>query len=151
MLAAAVILIILLLVAAYYKNERSRSEHLMIRVTPEHACDLQKSACSLETPNGGRVTLNITPKPIPLVQELTIEVQIASMQAQQVAIKFNGTDMDMGPNNVTLQAQEQGVFTGNGLLPVCIRNRMQWQAEVYVQTERGIIIAPFIFATQKTY
>lgn len=151
MLILSVILIIALLSIAYYKTELGNKNNLLLRVEADRSCDLQKNACSLKIPDGGVVTLSMEPRPIPLVQELNIKVQTLSINAEKIAIKFNGTDMNMGPNNVTLMAQENGIFTGTGMLPVCIRNSMEWQAEVYVQTEDGIIIAPFIFETRKKY
>ena len=57
--------------------------------------------------------------------------------------------MNMGPNNVTLKPQQPGLYSGQGMLPVCIRNSMEWQADVYVQTDEGIFVAPFIFVTRK--
>lgn len=151
MLILSVVLIVILISAAYYKTELGKNNNLILKMIPDKSCDLQKNACSLKMPNGGQVTLAIEPRPIPLVQKLNINVRTSAINAEKIAVKFNGTDMNMGPNNVTLSAQENDVFTGTGMLPVCIRNSMEWQAEVYVQTDDGIIIAPFIFQTRKKY
>jgi len=151
MLVLSAALITILIAAAYYKTELTRKNNLIVRAEPDKSCDLQKSACSLTIPDGGTVLLDIEPRPIPLVQGLKIKVQTSSIDAEKIAIKFNGTSMNMGPNNITLLARGSGVFTGQGMLPVCIRNSMEWQADVYVQTDEGIIIAPFIFVTRKKY
>ena len=47
------------------------------------------------------------------------------------------------------QTNAPNKFMGSGMLPVCIRNSMEWQADVYLQTSEGIVLAPFIFVTRK--
>lgn len=149
MLAVSGLLIAALLFAGYYKVEMARKNNIIARVEPDKACDLQKKACSLALPNGGQVTLEIKPRPIPLVKNLKIKVHTNDIDAEAVSVDFKGTTMNMGPNNVTLKAQHPGLYGGQGMLPVCIRNSMEWQADVYVQTGEGIIVAPFIFVTRK--
>ena len=72
-----------------------------------------------------------------------------AIDVDAVAVDFKGTTMNMGPNNVTLKNIQKGSYSGNGMLPVCIRNSMEWQADVYLQGKEGIIVAPFIFVTRK--
>ena len=150
MLAVSGVLISILIAATYYKTELSKKEQVIARIQPDKSCDLQESACKLTLPEGGVVTLSIEPRPIPLVQKLNISVNTQSIKPESVAVDFKGTTMNMGPNNVTLKAQTADLFTGDGMLPVCIRNKMEWQADVYLKTDKGIIVAPFIFETIKT-
>ncbi len=152
----SVVLIGVLLSLAYYKNQQAQSQQVLLRLTVDQSCDLQKSDCSLKWAEG-EITLSITPRPIPLVKPLQIAVQLKSRpeaetkQVQGVTVDFKGTTMNMGPNNVKLIESAPNTWTGSGMLPVCIRNQMEWQADVYLQTEQGIIIAPFIFITRKHY
>ena len=156
----SVVLIGVLLSLAYYKNQQAKSQQVLLRLTVDQSCDLQKADCTLKWPEG-EVTLSITPRPIPLVKPIQIAVQLKSRsvsesepeskQIQGVTVDFKGTTMNMGPNNVKLTESSPNVWTGSGMLPVCIRNQMEWQADVYLQTEQGIIIAPFIFLTRKHY
>lgn len=149
MLTASGVLIAILIVAAYYKIELAKKSHILAQIEPDKSCDLQKSACELSIPTGGKISLSIEPRPIPLVQKLAIQVNTQSIEAESIAVDFKGTTMNMGPNSVTLKAQTPGQFGGQGMLPVCVRNRMEWQADVYIQTNEGIIVAPFIFETWK--
>ena len=149
MLAVSGLLIVIMLFAAYYKTEQARKNTIISKVEPDKTCDLQKNACSLNLPGGAKVTLSIAPKPIPLVKKITITVNTSLIDAENVAVDFKGTTMNMGPNNVTLKSAQPGVYTGQGMLPVCIRNSMEWQADVYLQTSEGIVVAPFIFETRK--
>lgn len=148
MLLVSGFLVIALLFAGYYKIELARKSNVIARIEPDKSCDLQKKACSLKLPNGGEVTLSIEPRPIPLVQTFNIKVQTESIAAEAVTVDFKGTTMNMGPNNVSL-VQHADNFSGQGMLPVCVRNSMEWQADVYVQTNDGVFVAPFIFVTRK--
>lgn len=143
------LLIIALLFAGYYKVELARKNNIIAQVEPDKSCDLQKTACSLVLPDGSKVTLDIQPKPIPLVKTFNISVTANTAKTEAVAVDFKGTTMNMGPNNVKLKTSGPDAFTGQGMLPVCIRNSMEWRADVYIQTNDGIIIAPFIFVTRK--
>ena len=149
LLGISALLIVALLFAGYYKIELAKKNNVIARVAADKSCDLQKTACKLKLPNGGAVTLDIQPRPIPLVQTLNIKVNTDVIKAEAVTVDFKGTTMNMGPNNVKLSASNPDLYSGKGMLPVCIRNSMEWQADVYIQTDEGIVIAPFIFVTRK--
>lgn len=149
MLVISSFLIATLLFAGYYKIEIAKKNNIIARIEPDKSCDLQLKACSLKIPNGGEVTLVIEPRPIPLVQNFKIQVKSSGINAEAISVDFKGTTMNMGPNNVTLEQQQPGIYAGKGMLPVCIRNSMEWQADVYIQTDEGIFVAPFIFVTRK--
>lgn len=149
MLSISGVLIVALLFAGYYKVEMAKKNNVIAQIEPDKSCDLQKTACTLKLPGGGEVTLDIQPKPIPLVQNINIIVNTDVIKAEAVSVDFKGTTMNMGPNNVRLKSSTPNVYSGKGMLPVCIRNSMEWQADVYLQTSEGIIIAPFMFVTRK--
>lgn len=149
MLGISGVLIAALLFAGYYKIEIARKNNIIAQLMPDKSCDLQKTACSLKLPNGGEVMLDIQPRPIPLVQNIDIKVNTMAIKAEAIAVDFKGTTMNMGPNNVKLMTLTPDSYSGKGMLPVCIRNSMEWQADVYIQTSEGIVIAPFIFVTRK--
>lgn len=153
MLSASVILILVLFAVAYYKVQLSKSQNVIVQTEPDRSCDLQKSVCSVNIPGGGEVSFSIEPRPIPLVSKINLNVDINTIKAKAVSVDFQGTTMNMGPNNAALKKKSMGEdhssFQGTGMLPVCIRNSMEWKAQVFVQTEEGIIIVPFIFVTHK--
>lgn len=149
MLSISGVLIVALLFSGYYKVEMAKKNNVIAQIEADKSCDLQKTACTLKLPGGGEVTLDIQPKPIPLVQNINITVNTDVIKAEAVSVDFKGTTMNMGPNNVRLKSSTPNVYSGKGMLPVCIRNSMEWQADVYLQTSEGIIIAPFLFVTRK--
>ena len=67
----------------------------------------------------------------------------------RVLVDFTGVDMNMGFNRVELQPQGDSGFAGEGMLPVCVRMRMQWQARVLMETERGLVSADYRFWTAR--
>ncbi len=152
MLLISSCLIIILAIAGYYKIEMAKKSNIIARVELDKSCDLQEKPCQLKLPNGGEVTLSIEPRPIPLVQKFTIDVKTRNIDAEAISVDFKGTTMNMGPNSATLKLIQQSnpssaSFSGSGMLPVCIRNSMEWQADIYIQTSDGIYVAPFVFVT----
>ncbi len=153
MMSASVILILLLLAAAYYKIQLSETRDIIFQAEPDPACDLQKNACIVRIPDGGVISFSIEPRPIPLVTKLTLKVDLKAIDARAVNVDFQGTTMNMGPNSVLLNSvsrdEAHRSYQGSGMLPVCIRNHMEWKAQVFVQTDEGVMVVPFLFVTHK--
>lgn len=147
MWAIAGVLVIAIAGAVTYKMKVSQSSQVISRAELDPGCDLHKDACKLTLPGGGEITLSIQPRPIPVVQQLAIEVETKSVDAKAITIDFSGVDMNMGVNRFTLKGKQAGSYMGSGILPVCVRSRMVWEAKVLVQTDEGILEAPFRFET----
>ena len=116
-----------------------------LTVEPDAACNLQEGACSASLPGGGRVTLTIGTRPIPLVKAFPLTVEAAG--ASRVEIDFAGVDMDMGFNRPLLREDAPGLFSGEATLPVCVTGRMSWQATVLVDLPGSRVAIPFRFVT----
>ena len=149
MIAAAVILALTLAFSVYYKNQLAKSESIIAELELDQSCDLHNEACSLNLPNGGRVSFSIEPRPIPLLQTIQLKVDVESIEASTITVDFQGTTMNMGLNRFGLKSTGAGSFQGTGALPVCIRNSMEWKAQVMIKTPDGVYIAPYTFVTQK--
>ena len=120
----------------------------VIAVAPlDPECDLQAGPCTAVFPDGGRVRFGIEPRPIPVVQPLVLRVRTEALEASRVEVDFSGVDMNMGFNRATLHREGPGTYRGKGILPVCVRARMAWEARVLVQTPEGTLAAPFRFDT----
>jgi hypothetical protein len=113
-------------------------------------CRLRQGPCTANFAEGGTVTLAIEPQGIPVVAPLSIRVDLAGLQALGVELDFAGADMNMGYNRVALEPMGDGRYQGKGMLPVCVRDRMTWEAKVLVQTSAGLMVAPFRFETSRT-
>lgn len=111
------------------------------------ACDLRAGPCSSRFPDGGTVRFSLEPRTLPPVAPLRIAVDLEELSAELVELDFAGTDMNMGFNRVQLAQVGPGRYEGQGMLPVCVRNRMGWEAKVLVHTSSGLLVAPFRFET----
>ena len=118
-----------------------------VTAVAEPGCDLQRKACPAALPQGGRLELSITPRPIPLLQTLRVEVTVSGVEAKKVEVDFAGESMNMGFNRSQLAAAGGGRHAGETSLPVCVSGGMTWVATVMVETDRQRIAVPFRFDT----
>ena len=116
---------------------------------PLDDCDLQQHACRRKLPGGGEVAFSITPRPIPLVSPLKLRVEVQGAPVRKVEVDFSGVSMNMGYNRPVLKPAGQGVFEGEGFLPVCIRQRMDWEAKVCLHMPGRVLAIPYRFDTVK--
>ena len=115
----------------------------------DSGCDLRAGPCHSELPGGGSVSFAIKTPGIPLVKPLDLEVRLTGIEASKVEVDFIGIDMNMGFNRPRLSVKEGGVYGGTGMLPVCVRVAMEWEARVLITSPRGLLAAPFRFITVK--
>ncbi|MCX8145068.1 MAG: hypothetical protein N3C59_01885 [Azovibrio sp.] len=136
------LLALLLGLGAWLGPRLARSGEQVLPVVP---CDLNRGPCALDLPGGGRLQVEITPRPIPVLQPLALQVSLAGRAAKTVRLDFSGVDMDMGFNQVSLRPLGGGRFAGQGNLPICITGAMRWQAAVLIETDSGSLSVPFHF------
>ena len=110
-------------------------------------CDLRAGPCTGVFADGGKVSFSISPEEIPVVKPLRFEVRLEGVEARDVEVDFQGVDMNMGYNRARLKPSGKGRFSGTGMLPVCVRYAMEWEARVLLLTDRGVLAAPFRFIT----
>jgi hypothetical protein len=113
------------------------------------ACDLRSGPCTSRLPAGGTITFAIEPRAIPVMEPVRLEVRVEGPSAGGVEVDIAGVDMNMGFNRPALAAQGGGRFAGETTIPVCVRNRMDWEAKVLVRTPDGIVAAPYRFSTYR--
>jgi hypothetical protein len=62
-------------------------------------------------------------------------------------VDFSGVDMDMGFNRVRLEPVGKGSYSANGMLPVCVRDAMEWEAKVLLRSQEGLSSVAYRFIT----
>lgn len=107
-------------------------------------CDLNKGACT-QTLGGVEVTLEVTPKPVKAMQELSFKITLAGKlppapKAPYIDLGMPG--MKMGPNRVQLKSAANHTYEGRGVIVRCPSGRRIWQATVIIP---GVGQADFIF------
>lgn len=116
-------------------------------VQPDAACDLQREACTVQLPDGGKLTLSLLPRPVPLMKPFQVEVKLSDTSAQSVEVDFAGADMNMGYNRFALRDQGQGVYRAEASIPVCVTGLMAWQVSLLIDTGRQRMTLPFRFTS----
>lgn len=141
------LLLLAVVVVAWIKVGPALHPEAVAIASSQGSCELRKGPCDAVFPNGSRVAFEISPRHIPAVERLKLTVSTQSVDAQRVEVDFSGVDMNMGFNRVTLDSIGKGAFAGSGMLPVCVRARMTWEAKVLLHTDKGLMMAPFRFDT----
>lgn len=111
---------------------------------PVSACNPSTSVCTADLPEGGQLTFSVEPRPIKPLQPLHLKVTTTGREIQRIEVDFNGTDMDMGRNRVSLSHDDQG-FSGQAMLPVCVTGTMSWNATLLLTAGSSRLAVPFHF------
>lgn len=98
-------------------------------------CDLGNGPCILGQ-QAKTIELAIEPRPIRPMQALQIKLRLPH-DAQQATLRFDGMEMDMGPNQIRLQPSSPGQWTGSATIPLCMTGDMNWKATLTVSPAAG--------------
>ena len=142
---SAMILALILIAVIGYKLSPLLLPKADVTVNPDPGCNLQLGPCGAPLPDGGRLRLSLTPRPIPVTEPLALVVEVEGPAADKVTVDFAGVSMNMGFNRPTLGPAGPGRFAGQAVLPVCVTGRMTWQATVLVESGSRRIAIPFRF------
>jgi len=141
----AIIAALALIAVVGYKYSPLLLPKADLTLAPAGDCDLNRQACAVAVPGGGRIELALAPHPIPVVKPLQVTATLSGVAPYLVEIDFQGVVMNMGFNRVKLEADGSGRHVGEATIPVCVTGRMQWRATLMVETDRQRIAVPFLF------
>ncbi|MGE5468328.1 MAG: hypothetical protein ACM3Y9_12965 [Ignavibacteria bacterium] len=142
---AAIVAALLLVGAAGYYFSPLLLPKSDVTAAPDPGCDLHAGACGAALPGGGRIEFSISPRPIPNLKPLDIEVRAIDVAPTKVTLDLAGAKMNMGINRSDLVESAPGRFTGTSSLPVCVTGAMPWIATVVLENGRQRISIPFPF------
>lgn len=110
-------------------------------------CDISAGRCERLLPAAGaRVTLEITPRPVRAMTDLTFTVGawrdgLPSKEWEaEIALTMPG--MYMGENRIRLAPLSPGAFQGRGVIVRCPSGRRTWSAEVILRRREPATTAP---------
>lgn len=124
---------------------------ISVRAAQDRTCDAREGPCTVRFASGGTVTLDLLPRGIPSLTPLTASARLTGLPTPgRVEIDFAGADMNMGYNRVLLTATgAPGRYAGPAMLPVCVRERMLWDAQVLLHYPDRLLAAPFRFRVER--
>jgi hypothetical protein len=126
--------------------------HDLERAAAVTDCALEKGPCSAALPGGGRVTLEISPRPIPLMTPVTVTARVTGSALAPQEVRVTGRNMDMGLQRVRFGATAGAEASGTLVLPVCSERRMLWEALLVLDRPGAVdppLGVPFHFATTR--
>ena len=110
-------------------------------------CAVNEGSC-VRNVNGLAVTLDISPKPVRAMQDLSFEVRLERdgrpAGANSVEVDLAMPGMQMGENRVRLQKVRHGLFQGRGVVVRCPSGQMLWKASVIVIGDGPVVTADFL-------
>lgn len=113
-------------------------------------CLLNEAACTTELIDNSSINFNIEPRPIKGVSPLAFTLHADNLDIKQAVVDLSGVDMNMGSYRFTFKPKGDNLYVADGNLPVCIRDQMLWQADVWLDTkQKGLIKVPYIFSAKK--
>jgi hypothetical protein len=93
-------------------------------------CSIQEGPCTRSAGNA-TVTLDILPKPVEAMRELTFRVRVAgSPPPKPPVIDLDMPAMEMGPNQVQTERVNATLFRGTGVIVRCPSGNRVWRARV---------------------
>jgi len=105
-------------------------------------CAIQRGPCT-KSFAAGTLTLDITPKPVKAMDDLTFTVTFSGVRpAHDPVIDLAMPGMIMGPNRVVLKQAGDTTYQGTGVIVRCPSGRQTWKATVTVPDEGS---AEFVF------
>ncbi len=114
-------------------------------------CVLNDTVCETSLANSSTLSFSIGPKPILGASPLSFELSVENIDVQGAVLDLKGVSMNMGSYRYEFEPDGKGGFMVEGNLPVCVRNQMQWQADLWLKTsEQGLIKAPYLFTAYKS-
>ena len=137
------VLLIALVVVVGYKLSPILLPKADVTVQPDPACDLQREACAVNLPSGGKIELSMGTRPVPMVKPFEVQVATSGFSPSRVEVDFAGVDMNMGFNRPEFTAGSNGKYSATVTLPVCITGLMDWQVTVLVETGSERVAIPF--------
>ncbi len=98
-------------------------------------CDPHAGPCTKEV-DGYTVTLDISPKPVRHMKELTFGVVFSggspALFSDSLLLDLSMPGMEMGKNQVVLKKAGDNRYTGKGIIVKCLSGRTLWRATLLI-------------------
>jgi len=136
------------LIAFGYWYEYSQESKISRSITVTH-CQINKSECVVDIGKNRVLKLSISPLGIPQTQPLLIEVFLQGVEAEEVSVNFEGVEINHHLLPYTLTKQSKNHFKGKGFISLCSLRKMNWLANIIVNSDDETLKVSFPFETVK--
>jgi hypothetical protein len=139
-------------VALWYLTSYSlRGSNDVTWFAEEAGCELSQGPCRAALGEGGSLALDLgADGEIRALELLPMVVALEGIEADSVVVDFIGRDMDMGLHRYPLARQADGVFRGEGQIPICTEAVMPWRARVIVTSGERRLGSGFNFEVERS-
>ena len=142
-LAVGLVLITLLVLAGAYLqkliNVEPENHTVTVMLKTDRDCDLSKQACTAGL-NSKTIKLTLQ-QPVRYLTKFQVQVQVDGFEQNEITkmvIDFTMPGMNMGVNRFGLQeTQTSNSWQGMAILPVCVTGRLDWQATLFIATDKS--------------
>lgn len=113
-------------------------------------CDLNQGECKALSAQGQSISLQITPKPVPILKPIQIEAQLQGFtsQPEQIQVVLEGLNMYMGMQRAWLKpSTNNGHYSGTLQIPSCQEHDMQWKVTLLLPPNLSVERAEFFMQT----
>lgn len=102
------------------------------RKQAETECDIQNTSCT-KTLMGCAVTLDIKPKPVKAMKDLTFTIAFSGERPlTNPKLNLEMPGMRMGPNQIDLKSVGYDIYEGKGIIVRCPSGRRTWKAIITI-------------------
>lgn len=128
------LMVVLFAVAAYFAASYWQNQRAVPVLNAGDPCDLGKGGCTHALPDGGQLTVELSPRPVPLMETVRVNVVVSGSKMQPSHIDITGLNMEMGVNRVALTPTAEARWQGETIIPICSQRQMHWRSALLVQS-----------------
>jgi len=121
-------------VSAYFAASYWQSQRQVAVLNAGVPCDLGEGPCKHALPGGGQLTVELTPRPVPLMETVRVSVEVAGTAMLPSHIEITGLNMEMGVNRVALEPTSETRWEGETIIPICSQRQMHWRSALLLQS-----------------
>ena len=143
------VLVVAMTLTAYFGARHWQATRGVPRLDTGEGCDLGLAACTHALPGGGRLAIDIEPRPVPLMEKVRFVVRVVNAGVVPEYLELSGLNMEMGLNRVTLEPAGDGRWEGETIIPICSQRRMHWRASLVLRQNGGRVQVDDEFHTSR--